>query len=273
MLNKILMIADIHIKCSRLHEEYKEVLTNFIEDIKPVCDENTLILCAGDVVDNFTTISNELVVFVSWFFQELDQIGCPVFVIAGNHDLTRGNLSKMDSLSPIFKTNNFQNVRYLDMILGYQSGILEWDENYSFCLYSIFDEYRESDILSYKKDNPNKVIIGLIHAPLIGSRTPLGFTMDKGIRSNIFDGCDIVLSGDIHQPQTILLKNNVKFHYSGSMIMQNFGEKIDGHGYSIISLPDFEIKHVEIENPYKLYKFEINSQNDIENDMEILKNG
>jgi DNA repair exonuclease SbcCD nuclease subunit len=271
MIDKIIMIADIHIKCNRLHDEYEEVLTNFINDIKPICDDKTLIYLAGDTFDNFINISNELLIKASWFLKELDRIA-PTIVIAGNHDLTRSNLTKMDTLTPIFKMVPFKQTRYLDMELGYNSGIIEFDKKYSFALYSIFDGYREPDIESYKKENPNKVVIGLFHGALIGSKTPIGFTMDKGIQSDIFKDCNIVLAGDIHMPQTILLKNKVKFHYSGSMISQNFGEKIDGHGYSIISLPDFKIEHVEVENPYKLYSFSVDSLDDIENDREVLKN-
>ena len=271
MINKIIIIADVHIKCNRLHEEYEEVLTNFINDVKPICDNKTLILVAGDLVDNFVNISNELEIMMSWFLKELDRI-CPTIIIAGNHDLTRSNLTKMDTLTPIFKMIPFKQTRFLDMELGYNSGIIEYDEKYSFAVYSIFDKYREPDIETYKKDNPNKIVIGLFHGALIGSKTPIGFTMDKGVHSDIFKDCDIVLAGDIHMPQTILLKNKVKFHYCGSLLSQNFSEKVDGHGYSIISLPDFKIEHVEVENPYKLYNFTINSLEDIDNNLEVLTN-
>lgn len=286
------MIADIHIKCNRLHEEYQEVLTNFIEDIKPICDEETLILVAGDIVDNFVNISNELEIIVSWFLKELDKI-CPTIVIAGNHDCTRGNLTKTDTLTPIFKMVDFRQTRFLDMELEYKSGIIEYDNKFSFAVYSLFDGYREPDIKTYKKNNPDKVVIGLFHGALVGSKTPIGFTMEKGSNSNIFGDCDLVLAGDIHMPQTIILKNNtetilrqekqfpLKFHYSGSLIPQNYGEKIDGHGYSIITpiwylngdrVPEFKIEHVEVENPYKLYSFEVNSLEDIENNLESLTN-
>ena len=274
MIKRIFLAADIHIKKNETtHEATREVLQNFIDSLKEDITTDDIIVIAGDIFDSHCNITNELEILVSWFLKELDQIA-PTLVIAGNHDMNRGNVTKLNSLEPIFKMVPFKQTRFLDMELEYCSGIVELDEKHSLAVFSIFDgPYREPDIETYKQKNPDKIIIGLVHAPLIGSRTPLGFTMDKGVRSDVFEGCEIVLSGDIHLCQTILLKNKVKFHYPGSMNQLNFGEKVDGHGYSIISLPDFKITHVEVENPYKLYNFEINSLECIENDKEILKNG
>jgi len=272
MIKKIFLAADIHIrKNENSHEMIRDVLENFTNSLKESVTSNDVIIICGDIFDSFCNITNELEILVSWFLKELDKIA-PTLIIAGNHDLTRGNLSKTDSLTPIFKMVDFRQTRFLDMELEYNSGIIEYDEKYSFAVYSIFDGYREPDIESYKNNNPNKIVIGLFHGALIGSKTPIGFTMDKGVHSDIFKDCDLVLAGDIHMPQTILLKNNVKFHYCGSTIAQTYGEKVDGHGYSIITLPDFKIEHVEVDNPYKLYKFEINGLDDIENDREILVN-
>jgi DNA repair exonuclease SbcCD nuclease subunit len=273
MIKNIFLAADIHIrKNESTHDATREVLENFIESVKTKIGKDDIIICAGDVFDSFCTVTNELELFVSWFLKEMDALA-PTIVIAGNHDLLRANVTnRVDSLTPIFKMVNFRQTKYLDMELEYNSGIYEYDEKYAFALFSIHDEYRTPDIQTYKKDNPNKIVIGLFHGALIGSKTPIGFTMNKGVKSDVFEDCDLVLAGDIHMPQTLVLKNNIKFHYSGSLIQGNFGEKINGHGYSVISLHDFEIKHVEVENPHTLYAMEINSIDDIENDKEILTN-
>jgi DNA repair exonuclease SbcCD nuclease subunit len=270
----IIEIADIHIKQSRLHNEYKEILTNFIEDIVPFVENNkdeVVILIAGDLVDNFTNITNELEVLLSWFLKQLDSI-CPVLLIAGNHDMTRSNLTKMDTLTPLFNLIDFRQTSYLDMITEYKSGVVELDDNTLLALYSIFDNYRRPNIEKAREEHPNKKVIGLVHGPIIGTKTDIGFSIDKGIKSDIFTGCDFVLMGDIHKRQLFYNNDNVPMYYPGSMIQQNSGETVSNHGYSIINIGTFEIEHHEIKNPYGIYKFEINNIDDIENKMEVWKN-
>jgi DNA repair exonuclease SbcCD nuclease subunit len=268
----IIQVADIHIKQNRLHTEYKEVLNNFINDIKPFVEKNkneVAILIAGDLVDNFTNITNELEILLAWFLKSLDDI-CPVLIMAGNHDLTRSNLTKMDTLTPLFTLIDFKQTTYLDMVTEYKSGCIELDDNIVLALYSIFDDYKRPNI--EQASDQGKKIIGLCHGPVIGTKTDIGFTMDKGIKSDIFNDCDIVLLGDIHKQQLFENSEGVPMYYCGSLIQQSKSETTTKHGWSVIDLSTFEIIHHEVENPYKTYNFEINSIDDIENDLEIWKN-
>jgi DNA repair exonuclease SbcCD nuclease subunit len=272
MLKKIIQIADIHIRKNNLHEEHKEVLNNFINDIKLICESDDVLICVlGDIFDSFCEITNEQECLVSWFLKELDKLA-PTFVIAGNHDMSRGNVQKLDSLTPLFTMIDFEQTKYLDMELEYNSGIIEYDEKYSFALYSIFSKYAIPDVQKYKIENPDKVLIGLFHGPIINSMNEHNYSITEGVNASIFDECDFVLMGDIHKPQVIKSKSGVRCYYSGSCIQKTFGETIAEHGYSIISLPDFKIERKDIENPYKLYSFTINNVDDIENNREILKN-
>jgi len=268
----LIHIADIHIKQNRLHTEYKEILTNFINDIKPFVEANkddVAILIAGDLVDNFTNITNELEILLAWFLKSLDNI-CPVMIIAGNHDLTRSNLTKMDTLTPLFTLIDFKQTTYLDMVTEYKSGCIELDDNIVLALYSIFDNYKRPNI--EQVNGSGKKIIGLCHGPVIGTKTDIGFTMDKGIKSDIFTGCDMVLLGDIHKQQLFYNNDNVPMYYPGSLIQQTSGETTNKHGWSSINLSNLEIEHHEVENPYKTYKFEISSIDDLDNNLEAWKN-
>jgi len=273
MINKIIHIADIHIKGLQRHEEAKEVLTNFLNDIKPIveCDrEGTRIIVAGDLFDQKLNITSESQIFLSWFFRELDKIGTTIY-FAGNHDFTQNNTSRVDAITPIFKMNTFNNTSYLDMITGYKSGCIE-DDGVVWALYSLFDNYAEPDIEKVRTEYPDHKVIGLCHGPIVGSKTDIGFTIDRGINPSIFKDCDFVLLGDIHKRQELVSKEGVRMYYPGSLSQLKFDENIEGHGYSVITLPDFTIEHHEVENPYKYYTFEINNVDDIENNKEILKN-
>jgi hypothetical protein len=69
------------------------------------------------------------------------------------------------------------------------------------------------------------------------------------------------------------LKNGVKVVYCSSLIQQNNGESIHGHGYVIWDVDSCEYEFVELENPnYGFYKFRINDIVDIEEDKEVLVN-
>jgi DNA repair exonuclease SbcCD nuclease subunit len=263
MIKYIIHTADIHIKGLQRHEENREILSNFLNDIKPFmkehCDE-TRIVVAGDLFDQKLNITSESQIFLSWFFRELDNMGT-TFYIAGNHDFTQANTSRVDAITPIFKMNQFNNVSYLDMITDYKSGFIE-DDDVIWALYSLFDNYAEPNIEKIKEDYPNHKIIGLCHGPIVGSKTDLGFTIDRGIDSSIFKGCDYVLLGDIHKRQLLTSKDGIPMYYPGSLSQLNFGETIDNHGYSIITLPEFTIEHHEVENPYKYYTFVIEDPKD-----------
>jgi DNA repair exonuclease SbcCD nuclease subunit len=273
MIRFLITIADIHIRANSKHEEHKEVLINFINDIKPFMKEHgheTRILVLGDLVDNFLTISNEMEIFVSWFLKELDSLGTTI-VISGNHDLVRNNVERVDSITPFFHMIDFKNTSYMDMVTGYKSACV-LDENIIWALYSIHDSYSRPDIEKIKEENPDKIFVGLFHGAVIGSKNDMGFTMNKGVNSTIFNGCSFVCAGDIHRRQLLKNKDGVGIYYPGSLIQKNFGETIYNHGYSIIEIPSFSITHHEVENPHKFYKFKIENIDDILNDKEVLTN-
>ena len=53
-------------------------------------------------------------------------------------------------------------------------------------------------------------------------------------------------------------KNSVKIRYCGSLIMQNHGEALKGHGYTLWDLSDYSYKHVEVPNNYGYFTVELN---------------
>ena len=99
------------------------------------------VIVAGDLIDQKNNITPELITFVSTFIRELESIA-KVIVIAGNHDLIVNNLSRKDAISSIFETAAFDNAFLLDMELSYQSGYVV-DDNITWCLYSIFDNFNK----------------------------------------------------------------------------------------------------------------------------------
>jgi len=91
-VDKILHVADIHIRNFKRHKEYRQVFRKLYKDAR-LLPKNSLIYVAGDIVHTKTDISPELVELTSEFFRKLADIR-PTVVITGNHDANLNNSSR-----------------------------------------------------------------------------------------------------------------------------------------------------------------------------------
>ena len=109
----VVHMADIHIRTYRMHEEYKEIFTTFIERIKEQTKdfkhEEIRIAVVGDLVHQKITISNEQLILSCWFLNKLSEIG-KVVLVAGNHDLLENNRDRMDSITPMIELLDNKNI-------------------------------------------------------------------------------------------------------------------------------------------------------------------
>jgi DNA repair exonuclease SbcCD nuclease subunit len=246
-------------------------LVDFCKNFTELHNPNEVrIVIAGDLFDQKITVSNESTTYVSWLLRRLNEIAT-TYVICGNHDYLMNNSTRMCSLTPIFTMSNFDNCIYLDKEIGYASGIYE-DDNIAFCLFSTFEDFNRPEIDIYKQNNPNKVLIGLIHADINGASTDVGRITDKGLNAEHFSNLDFVICGHIHKRQEIK-KNGVKIVYCGSLIQQNMGENIYGHGGVIWDVENKTWNGFDLEiGEYGFFKFIIDDVEDIENNNEKLIN-
>lgn len=273
-IKKIIQISDIHIRKYERYEEYAEVFIKLINKINELCkgyDFNEIrIVIVGDIVHQKNNISPEMNIFLSKFLNLLNKIAKTI-LIAGNHDFLMNNKDRIDSLTQIIEIANYENIFYADKELNYESGYIE-DENVCWALFSSFENFSiPPNLEQVKKNNPNIKIIGLFHGNIIGARTDIGKTIDNGVDIETFKDCDVVMAGHIHKRQEIK-KNGIPIVYSGSLIQQDFGENITGHGFIEWDVDTMTYKCYDIENSYTLYKIQISSIDDIDNDTERLLN-
>ena len=279
MITKIIACGDIHVPSLKGIDQLRPVLQKFIDKCKNIVEEedspeNVRIVVLGDVFDQKITITNESVLFVDWFFSELDKI-CKTIVIAGNHDFLM-NKDRVDSLTPIFEIGKYENVVYLDKELGYRSGILD-DDNVVWCLYSSFDGFTTPDIKVHRTANEGKdlVYVGLVHADVNGAVTVTNYVTENGIDPCVFEDCDFVMAGHIHKRQEIK-KNGVRIVYCSSIKQKDFGESISAHGFVLWDIEDPEeitYKYMDVPNPDGGYfQFSIGDIEDIGEDNEELIN-
>lgn len=277
MVKKIIACADIHIRNLKRMDETYDMLSKFIDKCLQFKNENLLqteemrIVVAGDIFENKITVSNEANLAVSWFLNSLSKIA-KVIVICGNHDFLMNNKSRVDSLTPIIEIGANADVVYLDSQTEYTSGTYV-DDNVVWCLYSSFDNFNRPEVELVKSEYGNdKTYVGLIHADINGAVSHTNRVTENGLDAGVFDGLDFVIAGHIHKHQEIK-KNGVKTVYCGSLIQQNNGESVFGHGYAIWDVEERDYEFVELENDeYGFYKFTIDYETDIEEDKEVLIN-
>lgn len=273
MIKLVIHVADIHMRNIQRSEEYSEQLNKFIQKCNELTEgyerNEVRILIAGDLYHSKNTITPELITFASSFLRKLELIA-PVIVYSGNHDLVLSNLDRKDALSALFQTANFTSCKLLDMVCGYESKCIH-DDNVTWALYSIFDDYNRPNIEKAKEDWPNDTVIGLYHGTVVGCSLPNGNIMDDGLSGDKFEGCDIVMAGHIHKHQE-LRRGNTVIIYPSSLIQQDYGETVTQHGFMVYDLEKNKRKFIELENDYAQFDVEINSIDDIDKNEEIIIN-
>tara|TARA_R100001015_G_C4634934_1_gene202751 strand:+ start:2415 stop:5570 length:3156 start_codon:yes stop_codon:yes gene_type:complete len=244
-VDKILHIADVHIRNYKRHKEYRQVFRKLYKEAK-LLPKNSLIYVAGDIVHTKTDISPELVQIVSEFLNKLANIR-PTVVIAGNHDANLNNKSRLDSLTPIIENLSNKNLHYLR-----DSGIYSMAD-VDFIVYSILDE---PESWPNAKDSKSKNRIGVFHGAVNNSKTDAGYTVrDENLPLKTFDGCHMVMLGDIHKYQHLNKAETVT--YAGSLIQQNFGESFENHGYVIWDIATRKSTFFNIVNDYGYYTLRV----------------
>ena len=269
MIKKIIHLADIHIRTFRLHDEYKEVFQTLIaqvtELVKDYDREEVRIVVAGDIVHQKIVISNEQLILGTWFLKKLESIA-PVIIIAGNHDLLENNKDRMDSITPMVRFLPDSNINYFKESKCYL------DDNIVWCVYSIFEENQRPDIEAARQEfGSDKTYIGLFHAPVINAKTDIGYEIDHGAGLEHFEGCDMVMLGDIHKRQVFNHKGTF-IAYPSSLIQQNFGESVSNHGFLMWDIESKNFTEHNVENRYPYFQFRIKSLEDLENGTEIITN-
>ena len=275
IVKRIYQLSDIHIptyqKLDIYAEQLEKVVKSISEDVSKsgLKSEEVRIVICGELVHSKNMVTNELNVFVSLFIRQLSSIA-KVICFAGNHDLIASNTSRTDTISAIFQTAQFDNAIFLDMILGYESGIV-YDDDITWALYSYFDDFNAPDIENSRKEHPENKVIGLYHGTVVGTKLYNGFVSDDGNSTELFEGCDCVMAGHIHKRQELKC-GDCPIVYAGSTIQQNYGESITQHGYVIWDLENDSHEFVDIPSEYSYLDISINSLEDIENNKEILNN-
>ena len=239
-LKRIYHIADIHIRNVKRHKEFRGVGT-----------EDSIIYLAGDIAHAKLELSPELVREISWLFTECSN-HCKTILIAGNHDCNMNNSDRLDVLSPIVDALNLPNFHYL------KDTQVFWEDKVAFAVYSIFDNKDNWPKADDWTMMPARKKIALFHGPVDHSQTDIGYVVSsRHFTTDMFDGYDLALLGDIHKRQELISPKGCKCVYAGSLVQQNFGETLDKHGFLVWDLDTLTYEEVDIKNDYGYYTMDI----------------
>jgi DNA repair exonuclease SbcCD nuclease subunit len=275
MIEKIYHVADLHIRNLQRHKEYKSVFEKFLKQVKEDNLQNSIIYLAGDIAHAKTEMSPELIREISWFFTECAKLR-DTFIITGNHDCNLNNDYRLDVLTPIVENLDNPRIHYLR-----DTGVYT-HENLTFVVYSIMD-HKDNWPSGYDVKGENTIC--LFHGPVNKAETDIGYTVSSNsFTADMFDGFDMALLGDIHKRQVVsnltdeIVKVNIEDShiyleknwktkgvsngkaifrkktahaaYAGSIIQQNHGEMLEGHGYLLWDVKTRTFESFDIHNDY-----------------------
>ena len=258
-IEKILHIADIHIRNYQRHKEYRSIFKELYKAVDEL-PKNSIVYIGGDIVHNKTDISPELIKITSEFLKELANRK-PTIVIKGNHDTNLNNDTRLDTLSPIINNIDHPNLFYLNKSKVYKIAD---------CNFSVFEISDPTTKYIRAKDIEGKNKIALFHGAIDASSTDAGFKVaNADHKIDLFEGYDLVLLGDIHKRQ--FLNKEKTICYAGSLIQQNFGETFENHGYVVWDVKTKKHTEHNIKNEHGYYTLIIKDGNIVGNLTEIPK--
>lgn len=249
-VENIYHLADIHIpKTNARDDEYTSVFEHLYSTIN---GENSVIVLCGDVVDYKTSVSHYGIHKTITFLERLSNIA-PVVMIPGNHDVNPNDLQELTTieLASWFINKNMKEpiVHHLKNPGVYLFG------NVAFSVVSMAEKK-----VGLARDLPaDKIKVALYHGRVDGAN-------EKGKGEHLtcgnFKGYDYVMLGDYHEHQLMGRRRNIA--YSSSLVQQNFGEPIGGHGYIKWNMVDKTAEFIEIPNNYGFVTLQYSSENGLQ---------
>ena len=252
-VEKILHVADIHIRNYTRHKEYRIVFEKLYAEVDKL-PKNSIVYVGGDIVHSKTDISPELIDLTTEFLTNLADRRTTI-VITGNHDANLNNSSRLDTLSPIIATIDHAQLHYLK-----DSGIYKIAD-VDFVVFGIFDDPK-----TYIKANSfqAETKVALFHGAVNNSMTDIGFKVKNDtLPISLFDGYDMGMLGDIHKRQFYDNKQTVL--QVGSLIQQNIGESIDKHGCAVWDVKTRKATFTDFTNEYSQHKVEVDNGSIVSN--------
>lgn len=255
----ILQFGDAHIRLNKRHDEYRDVFEKLYDEIERTPPTTCVVFC-GDLFHSKSDLAPECIQVAHEFLTRISDIR-PLVLIAGNHDATLSNKSRLDSISPIVDALNNPNIYYLKTTGLYGFGNILFN---NMCVFDDPEKYTLGKDIPAVYRNQYNHIIALFHGAVDRAALDTGYAISNpSIMLPLFDNHHIALLGDIHKMQDMQDydgdRNKPCVRYAGSLLQQNHGESLTGHGYSLWDLSDYSYQHHELPNQYGYFTVEVHN--------------
>ena len=276
-ITSIYHLSDIHIRAgnserSREHE-YLSVFDNLFKTLESINPEESVIVLTGDLFHNKHRLEPHGMRLAIKLFKGLASLA-RTYVIRGNHDYRQDAPGELDLIGA-FNEYAIPNLFYMD-----EKGVFEVD-NVGFGLVPIQETLLrnatsgiEAELPEFPEPDFSEAVdttVALFHGSVIHAKLQNGQTIDReGYPLEWFKGYDKILLGDIHLQQvnktlkqwpalkhtetsTQLTTYQCKkgtWAYPGSLLQQDFGEALLGHGLLHWDLEADTVTEHHIHNPY-----------------------
>jgi len=247
---RVVIISDLHFGFKRQSAVFHDYFLKFYNDVFfPFLKDNniTTVVDMGDTFDNRKTLD---LTTIEWakrnFYDRLQELGCTVHTIVGNHTSYYRNTNKINTPELLLD-------QYPNIIAYSEPTIVEFD-NLPVLMIPWINQENEAQSLELIQNAKVKIAMG--HLELNGFYVNRGTTMEEGRDADIFSRYKKVFTGHYHTRS-----DNGTVFYIGNPYEMFFNDAGDRRGFVVFDTDT--LKHAYVNNPYTLFDYVYYDDTDI----------
>ena len=237
---KVAIITDQHFGCRKNSKIFHDYFLKFYNDVFFPTIEKEGITTVIDMGDTFDSRKGIDFAALAWskvnYFDRLEQLGCTVHTIVGNHTAYYKNTNEVNAIDLL--------LREYDNIHIYSETTEIKVDKLDILLVPWINNENEKKTLKLIEKTNCPVTMG--HLELKGFRIHRGYVMESGTDCNLFKKFERVYSGHYHTRSS---QDNI--YYLGNPYEIYWNDLEDTRGFHIFDTETLE--HTPINNPYRIF--------------------
>ena len=237
---KIAIITDQHFGCRKNSKHFHDYFLKFYNDIFFPTIEKEGITTIVDMGDTFDSRKGVDFSSLAWakdhYFDRLQQMGCEVHTIVGNHTAYYKNTNDVNAVDLLLR--EYENIKIYSEATDIKI------DNLDILLIPWINCENEKMTLDAIDKSKSRIVMG--HLECKGFRIHRGYIMEQGTDIKIFDKFEKVYSGHYHTRS-----DDGKIFYLGNPYEMYWNDCYDTRGFHLFDTETLE--HTPIDNPYKMF--------------------
>jgi len=237
---KVAIITDQHFGCRKNSKVFHDYFLKFYNDVFFPTIEKEGITTVIDMGDTFDSRKGIDFAALAWskvnYFDRLEQLGCTVHTIVGNHTAYYKNTNEVNAIDLL--------LREYDNIHIYSEATEIKVDKLNILLVPWINNENEKTTLKLIEKTSCPVTMG--HLELKGFRIHRGYVMESGTDCNLFKKFERVFSGHYHTRS-----NQDNIYYLGNPYEIYWNDLEDTRGFHLFDTDTLE--HTPVNNPYRIF--------------------